>query len=73
MWHFCELTEALYHLSVNDNIKFDIYETFHAKNNLKRVIYSGNEIEKELLTQEARCTHAAIVAWITRRIAPQPH
>jgi hypothetical protein len=42
-----ELAEALYHLSVNDNIKLEIYHTFQMKDVLKRIIYSGNEIEKE--------------------------
>ncbi len=46
-WHLIELTEALYHLSVNDNIKLEIYHTFQMKNVLQRIIYNGNEIEKE--------------------------
>lgn len=44
-WNLVELLDALYHLSVNDNIKMDIYKTII--DHLKMLIYKGNEIEKE--------------------------
>lgn len=46
-WNLIELLEALYHMSVNDNIKMDIYKTYSMRDILKKIIYKGNEIEKK--------------------------
>ena len=46
-WHLIELEQALYHFSVNDNMKLEIYEECHMKRHLKQIVYSGTEIEKE--------------------------
>ena len=46
-WNLLELLEALYHLSVNDNIKLDIYKTYGMRETLKKLIMRGNEIERE--------------------------
>ncbi len=42
-----ELLTGLYRLSVNDNIKQDIFEVYQMKNHLKTLIIKGNEVEKE--------------------------
>lgn len=46
-WNLVELLEALYLMSVNDNIKYDIFETNSMRDYLKKLVYNGNEIEKE--------------------------
>lgn len=45
-WNIMELLEALYHMSVNDTIKKEIYETYDMKSCLKKLIVKGNDIEK---------------------------
>lgn len=47
IWHFVELTNALYHLACNDIIKYEIYETYKMSEHLRTIIDNGNQIEKE--------------------------
>ncbi|RNA36713.1 hypothetical protein BpHYR1_013375 [Brachionus plicatilis] len=46
IWNIMELLEALYHMSVNDTIKKEIYETYNMKGCLKKMIVKANNIEK---------------------------
>lgn len=46
-WNLVELLEGLYRMSVNDNIKKEIYETNSMRDYLKKLILLGNTPEKE--------------------------
>jgi hypothetical protein len=47
LWNLVNIIEALYHLSVIDTLKSDIYFKFNAVKYLKVIIFRGNEVEKE--------------------------
>ena len=47
IWHIIELLNALYHMSVNDTIKYDVYFTYKMNESLRDICYYGNRIEKE--------------------------
>lgn len=46
-FYLIEFLEVLYNFAVSDEIKFDIYETFSMKKQLKMLILYGNNLEKE--------------------------
>lgn len=46
-WNLIELLEALYRMSVNDSIKLSIYHTYSMREILRKLIFNGNEIERE--------------------------
>ncbi len=45
LWTVVELLNALYHLSVNDSIKYDIYFTHKLCDHLRAIIYEGTDAE----------------------------
>ena len=50
IWHLVELEDALYHMAVNDGIKYDIYFTYEMNKYLRMIIYNGTigEIQHSL-------------------------
>ena len=46
-WSILEFLNSLYHLSLNERIKYEMYETHLMKEYLRMIIYSGNEREIE--------------------------
>lgn len=46
-WSIINLIKALYHLSVNDKLKHDIYYKCKMNEYLRTIVYHGNEVEKE--------------------------
>lgn len=46
-WSLLNLVKSLYHLSVSDKMKYDIYNKNHMDKYLKMIIFHGNSIEKE--------------------------
>jgi len=46
-FYLTDFFDVLYHYAVSDEIKFDIYETYSMKKQLKMIILYGNLIEKE--------------------------
>jgi hypothetical protein len=46
-WHIVELLKAIYHMAVNDAIKYDIYFEQEMRTYLREIIYAGNYAEKE--------------------------
>jgi hypothetical protein len=50
-WNIVELLKALYHLSINDSIKFEIYFSLEIRKHLNAIILHGNEIEQEFAMQ----------------------
>jgi len=46
-FYLTDFFDVLYNYAVSDEIKFDIYETFSMKKQLKMIILYGNSIEKE--------------------------
>ena len=46
-WNLFELTRALYMLSVNDSMKLEIYHKCLMRDYLKRIVYKGNEAERQ--------------------------
>jgi len=46
-WALINLLSALYHMTVNDKIKKDIYYTYEVGQYLKSIIFAGNFTEKE--------------------------
>ena len=50
-YNLIELLEALYKISINDKMKYTVYQDFGMKCTLKEIIIYGNEIEKEYATR----------------------
>jgi hypothetical protein len=50
-YNLLELLESLYKISINDKMKYTLYQDFGMKNTLKEIIMYGNEIEKEYATR----------------------
>lgn len=46
-WHLVELLNSLYHMAVNDSIKYDIYYTHKMNEILRDICNNGNDIEIE--------------------------
>ena len=47
VWHLVELLNALYHMCVNDSIKYDIYFTNEMSHSLRSIIFNGSPAEIE--------------------------
>lgn len=50
-YNLIELLEALYKISINDKMKYTLYQDFDMKKTLKDIIMHGNEFEKEFSTK----------------------
>lgn len=46
-WSLINILKALYHLSVSDKLKYDIYFRHSLGKHLSIIIYNGNEVEQE--------------------------
>ena len=46
-WALINLLSALYHMTVNDKIKKDIYYTYKVGECLRAIVYEGNGVERE--------------------------
>ena len=46
-WSIINLLKALYHLAVNDKLKYDIYYKNHMSKYLRLILYNGNATEQE--------------------------
>ena len=47
VWNLIEILNALYHIALNDQVKYRIYEECQMNESLRRIIYYGNEVEVE--------------------------
>lgn len=45
VWHLVELADCLYHMAVNDSIKYDIYFTYEMSVHLRKIIFNGTLVE----------------------------
>ena len=66
-FYLIEFLDVLYNFAVSDEIKFDIYETFSMKKQLKMLILYGNNLEKDYglkllwqLCYDQRCANHVI-------------
>jgi hypothetical protein len=46
-WSLINLIKGLYHLAVNDKLKYDIYYKNNMNKHIRLLIYFGNDVEKE--------------------------
>ena len=61
-WSLLNLLDALYHIAVNDKIKYDIYSKFKVGQYLTSIIFYGNHIEQEYALNALwqLCYHAEV-------------
>jgi hypothetical protein len=50
-WNIAKLFMTLTRLAINDEMKYDLYETFNMKEILEKIIFYGNETEKLYATK----------------------
>lgn len=54
IWHLIEMLDGIYNLSMNDSIKYDMFNTYRLGQYLKGIVRTGNEVE---------CEHAVRLLW----------
>jgi hypothetical protein len=69
-WHLVELLNAVYHMSVNDNIKHEIYFNYQMCDDLRSIIYNGTpaEIEYSLKLLWQLCFDKTIAEHVAKHV-----